>query len=50
MDRSLRSPTLPKKEFFITQNQPDRLDRIQAVLAVVATQQQANTTAIAQLT
>ncbi|RCJ28312.1 hypothetical protein A6S26_12335 [Nostoc sp. ATCC 43529] len=34
----------------MTQNQPDRLDRIEAVLAVVATQQQANTTAIAQLT
>ncbi|WP_445636046.1 hypothetical protein [Nostoc sp. DSM 114161] len=34
----------------MTPNQPNRLDRIEAVLAVVATQQQANTTAIAQLT
>ncbi len=34
----------------MSQNQPDRLDRIEAVLAAVATQQQANTKAIAQLT
>lgn len=34
----------------MSQNQPDRLDRIEAVLAAVATQQQANTTANAQLT
>ncbi|MFN6474563.1 MAG: hypothetical protein RMY36_033445 [Nostoc sp. SerVER01] len=45
----LRSPKLPRG-FFMSQNQPDRLDRIEAVLAAVATQQQANTTAIAQLT
>ncbi|MEH2070044.1 MAG: hypothetical protein V7K47_18095 [Nostoc sp.] len=34
----------------MTQNQPDRLDRIEAILATVAIQQNANTQAIAQVT
>jgi chromosome segregation ATPase len=33
----------------MTQNQPDRLDRVEEILVVVATQQRVNTEAIAQL-